>query len=187
MEEIGSGALSATQGCPIRARSFTPAFEIGYRPAKQSFGQGYATEAAQEAVRYGFEQVGLAEVVSMTAVRNVRSQAVMNELGMTRHPADDFDHPRAPNGHRCAATRPVPAHGRALAQCGSVKHPGYRHLWRPPDGAQPRALRRHSNAGDARNAAIGRSRRSGSATCCAAAGVGAMEVSGWGAWTAMIC
>ena len=101
VEEIGSGAFIGYAGLSYQTfeASFTPAFEIGYRLAKQSWGRGYATEAAREAVRYGFEQVGLAEVVSMTAVRNVRSQAVMNKLGMTRHPGDDFDHPRVPNGH----------------------------------------------------------------------------------------
>ena len=131
--------------------SFTPAFEIGYRLAKQSWGQGYATEAAaREAVRYGFEHVGLAEVVSMTAVRNIGSQAVMNKLGMTHHPGGRLRPPPGAQRASCAATRPVPAHGRALAQCGSVKHPGSRHvcalaplsgalLSRPPDGAQPRA------------------------------------------------
>jgi RimJ/RimL family protein N-acetyltransferase len=79
--------------------SFTPAFEIGYRLARQAWGRGYATEAAKEAVRYGFAQAGLAEIVSMTAVGNVRSQAVMRKLGMTHDPADDFDHPRVPDGH----------------------------------------------------------------------------------------
>ena len=79
--------------------SFTPAFEIGYRLAKHVWGRGYATEAAHEAVKHGFEQVGLREIVSMTAVGNVRSQAVMRKLGMTHDPADDFDHPRVPDGH----------------------------------------------------------------------------------------
>ena len=78
---------------------FTPAFEIGYRLARPAWGQGYATEAAREAVRHGFERVGLDEIVSMTATGNVRSQAVMKKLGMTHDPADDFDHPRVPDGH----------------------------------------------------------------------------------------
>ncbi|MGV1009826.1 MAG: GNAT family N-acetyltransferase [Dermatophilaceae bacterium] len=101
VQEIASGAFIGYTGLTYQTfeASFTPAFEIGYRLAKHSWGQGYATEAAREALRHGFEQVGLAEVVSMTAVRNVRSQAVMNKLGMTNQPGDDFDHPRVPNGH----------------------------------------------------------------------------------------
>ena len=35
----------------------------------------------------------------MTAVQNLRSRAVMRKLGMTHDPADDFDHPRVPDGH----------------------------------------------------------------------------------------
>jgi RimJ/RimL family protein N-acetyltransferase len=79
--------------------AFTPAFEIGYRLARPAWGRGYATEAAREAVRYGFERAGLAEIVSMTATGNLRSRAVMRKLGMNHDPADDFDHPRVPGGH----------------------------------------------------------------------------------------
>lgn len=68
VQEIASGAFIGYAGLTYQTfeASFTPAFEIGYRLAKHSWGQGYATEAAREALRHGFEQVGLAEVVSMT-------------------------------------------------------------------------------------------------------------------------
>jgi ribosomal-protein-alanine N-acetyltransferase len=36
--------------------------------------------------------------VSMTAVGNWPSRRVMERLGMTRDPADDFEHPRVPAG-----------------------------------------------------------------------------------------
>ncbi|TYB61135.1 GNAT family N-acetyltransferase [Nonomuraea sp. PA05] len=75
---------------------FLPAVEIGWRLARPAWGQGYAIEAARRAVRYAFEEADLDGLVSMTAVRNVRSQAVMRRLGMTRDPAEDFDHPRVP-------------------------------------------------------------------------------------------
>ncbi len=78
---------------------FTPAVEVGWRLTRAAWGKGHATEAAKEAIRYGFEQVGLSEVVSMTAASNLRSRAVMVRLGMTRDPADDFDHPLVPAGH----------------------------------------------------------------------------------------
>jgi ribosomal-protein-alanine N-acetyltransferase len=48
----------------------------------------------------GFSDHGLAEVVSFTSLVNLRSQAVMRRIGMTHDPADDFDHPRLPPGHR---------------------------------------------------------------------------------------
>ena len=79
--------------------SFTPAVEVGWRLAKEHWGHGYASEGARAAVRFGFEELGLDEIVSMTAVGNVRSRRVMERLGMTRDPADDFDHPRVPEGH----------------------------------------------------------------------------------------
>jgi ribosomal-protein-alanine N-acetyltransferase len=50
-------------------------------------------------MRYAFETVGLEEVVSFTVPGNVRSRRVMEKLGMTRKPADDFDHPGLPEGH----------------------------------------------------------------------------------------
>ena len=101
VEEISTGAFIGFAGLLHQTfeASFTPAFEIGYRLARRAWGQGYATEAAREAVRFGFERGGLAEIVSMTAVGNVRSRAVMDKLGMTHDPDDDFDHPRVPDGH----------------------------------------------------------------------------------------
>ncbi len=79
---------------------FTPAVEVGWRLAREHWGYGYATEAAHAAVRFAFEQLGLAEVVSFTVPANCRSRAVMERLGMTHAPGDDFDHPRFPPGHR---------------------------------------------------------------------------------------
>jgi RimJ/RimL family protein N-acetyltransferase len=75
---------------------FTPAVEIGWRLAGPAWDHGYATEAAGAALEFGYEQAGLEEVVSFTAVGNARSRAVMERLGMTRDPAEDFDHPSLP-------------------------------------------------------------------------------------------
>ncbi len=79
---------------------FTPAVEVGWRLSRSAWGHGYATEAANAALHEGFVRHGLAEIVSFTALPNVRSQAVMRRLGMTRDPADDFQHPRVAPGHR---------------------------------------------------------------------------------------
>jgi RimJ/RimL family protein N-acetyltransferase len=80
--------------------AFTPCVEVGWRLGPAAWGHGYATEAAQAALRFGFEDLGLAGIVSFTVPANVKSRAVMERLGMTRDPADDFDHPRFPDGHR---------------------------------------------------------------------------------------
>jgi ribosomal-protein-alanine N-acetyltransferase len=76
---------------------FTPAVEVGWRLARAAWGRGYATEAARAAVTQGFGS-DLEEIVSMTSTGNLRSQAVMQRLGMHRDPADDFDHPNVPAG-----------------------------------------------------------------------------------------
>jgi RimJ/RimL family protein N-acetyltransferase len=73
---------------------FMPAVEVGWRLARDAWGNGFATEAARASLAFGFEGVGLDEIVSFTAPVKVRSRAVMERLGMTRGPADDFDHPR---------------------------------------------------------------------------------------------
>jgi RimJ/RimL family protein N-acetyltransferase len=73
---------------------FTPAVEIGWRLDAPFWGRGYAPEAAKAALQFGFEELGLDEIVSFTAVINVKSQRVMQKIGMTSDPADGFDHPR---------------------------------------------------------------------------------------------
>jgi len=78
---------------------FAPAVEVGWRLAREQWGMGYATEAARAAVRYGFDGVGLDEIVSFTFEGNLRSRRVMERIGMTHDPADDFEHPLLPPGH----------------------------------------------------------------------------------------
>lgn len=71
-----------------------PCVEIGWRLAHDAWGKGYATEAARAALDLAFNRYGLEEIVSFTVPANVRSTRVMEKLGMTHNPADDFDHPR---------------------------------------------------------------------------------------------
>jgi RimJ/RimL family protein N-acetyltransferase len=78
---------------------FTPCVEIGWRLAREHWGKGLATEGARALVRHGFENQGLLELVSFTAPANLRSLRVMQKLGMTRDPREDFDHPSIPVGH----------------------------------------------------------------------------------------
>jgi RimJ/RimL family protein N-acetyltransferase len=67
--------------------------EVGWRLAREYWGHGYATEAAREALRFGFQVVGLDEIVSFTVPQNTRSRAVMERIGLMRDPSGDFDHP----------------------------------------------------------------------------------------------
>ncbi len=73
--------------------AFTPCVEIGWRLAHSAWGQGFANEAARAVIAHAFDDLGLDELVSFTAVGNVRSRGVMERLGMTRDARDDFDHP----------------------------------------------------------------------------------------------
>jgi RimJ/RimL family protein N-acetyltransferase len=85
---------------PSFEAAFTPCVEVGWRLAPEAWGYGYATEAAREALRFGFEELGLEEIVSFTVPGNLKSRAVMERIGLTRDPADDFLHPSFPDGHR---------------------------------------------------------------------------------------
>ena len=78
---------------------FTPCVEIGWRLAGNHWGNGYATEGALAALKFAFEIAELNEIVSMTSAINQRSRRVMERIGMTHSPSDDFDHPMLPEGH----------------------------------------------------------------------------------------
>jgi len=78
---------------------FTPCVEIGWRLAHQHWGHGYATETALATLNFGFARLALDEIVSFTVAANRRSRGVMERIGMTRTPADDFAHPALPDGH----------------------------------------------------------------------------------------
>lgn len=81
---------------------FTPAVEIGWRLARPAWGHGVASEAARQVIADGFARLGLTEIVSFTTVDNLRSQAVMQRIGMSHDPSDDFDHPAlAPDDPLC--------------------------------------------------------------------------------------
>ncbi|MCC3771595.1 GNAT family N-acetyltransferase [Streptomyces sp. UNOC14_S4] len=72
--------------------------EVGWRLARPFWGHGYATEAGRAALAFGFGTLGLPGILAVTTVGNLRSQAVMRRLGMTRDPAEDFDDPTVPEG-----------------------------------------------------------------------------------------
>jgi RimJ/RimL family protein N-acetyltransferase len=78
---------------------FTPCVEIGWRLAKEHWGNGYASEAAAACLRFGFEKLKLQQIVAFTVPLNKRSIGVMKRIRMSRDPADDFDHPKLSAGH----------------------------------------------------------------------------------------
>jgi RimJ/RimL family protein N-acetyltransferase len=78
---------------------FLPCVEIGWRLRRTAWGHGYATEAARAVLEHAFSTLGLAEVLSFTAVANEPSRAVMRRIGMRHSPEEDFDHPNIVAGH----------------------------------------------------------------------------------------
>jgi RimJ/RimL family protein N-acetyltransferase len=74
---------------------FNPCVEVGWRLAYEFWGKGYAPEAALVALKFGFESLNLIEIVSFTTLSNVRSQRVMEKIGMQRS-SETFQHPKVP-------------------------------------------------------------------------------------------
>jgi len=85
--------------CGLSRPTFMPVVEVGWRLARAHWGHGYATEGARAALAWGFANLELDEIVSFTVPANVRSQRVMERIGMHRDPAADFEHPLMPVGH----------------------------------------------------------------------------------------
>ena len=77
-----------------------PGVHVTWRLALPHWGKGYALEAARAVLDDGFARLHFDEIVAITVPGNRRSWDVMERLGMTRDPTDDFDHPRYAPGHR---------------------------------------------------------------------------------------
>jgi RimJ/RimL family protein N-acetyltransferase len=71
--------------------TFTPCVEVGWRLAPWAWGKGYASEAAKESLRIGFEEHQISEIFSFTTESNTPSEAVMKRIGMQRREDLDFD------------------------------------------------------------------------------------------------
>jgi RimJ/RimL family protein N-acetyltransferase len=67
--------------------------EIGWALAPDAWGAGYAVEAARAVMADGFARHHFDEILAFTGATNLRSQAVMQRLGMSRAAERDFDHP----------------------------------------------------------------------------------------------
>ena len=74
-----------------------PGIEIGWRLVPESWGKGYATEAAGALLDYGFGVLDADRIMSFAVHDNHASTAVMKRIGLRPDPAGDFDHPRIPD------------------------------------------------------------------------------------------
>jgi RimJ/RimL family protein N-acetyltransferase len=84
---------------PSFPAAFTPCVEVGWRLSADHWGQGLATEGARELLGFAFGALNLDFLVSYTVPANIRSWRVMEKIGMTRSPTEDFEHPKLPEGH----------------------------------------------------------------------------------------
>ena len=101
VERKSDGALLGDVGIipvdmPIRGN---PPVEIGWTIGKQYWGNGYAPEAARAWIDHAFNVLNFGEVVAWTSTVNLPSQRVMQKLGMSTSPEDNFIHPKSPPGH----------------------------------------------------------------------------------------
>ena len=57
--------------------------DLGYRFHKKYWNKGYASEAAQACLDYGFQELSLSEIIGRTAIENKASIKVLEKIGMT--------------------------------------------------------------------------------------------------------
>jgi ribosomal-protein-alanine N-acetyltransferase len=95
---LGTPTWDAPFTIAAREASGRPVVELAWRIASTHWGFGYAPEAAAAAVTYGFDTLGVPELVAFTAETNTKSRRVMVKLGMTHDAAGDFDHPNLAAG-----------------------------------------------------------------------------------------
>lgn len=123
VERKADGALIGFAGLRRFERPHHPVgscIEAAWRFARAAWGNGYATEAARAAFLDGFNRCGIPTITSWAPVINLRSQALMQRLGMTRRPERDFEAPALPKGH------PLRPHVLFTADRGTwpAPHPG---------------------------------------------------------------
>ena len=88
------GIKPGPEGTPIAGQ-----VEIGWRLAREAWGQGYAREAAQATLRWAWDRLAVPRVIAMTVPANRRSWGLMERIGMTRRAELDFGHPAFPENH----------------------------------------------------------------------------------------
>lgn len=80
--ERESGELVARVGLGRALVEDEPVVEVGWSVPAEHQGRGFATEAAIASIGFGFETLGLEEVVAFTMVENDASRRVMEKAGM---------------------------------------------------------------------------------------------------------
>jgi RimJ/RimL family protein N-acetyltransferase len=89
--EKESGSLVGDCGL-ILVEGRGPEIEVSYDVAYAFWGRGFATEAARECLRFGFENLKLPRIIALTYADHTASRRVMEKIGMTyEKPAHYYD------------------------------------------------------------------------------------------------
>ena len=75
--------------CGLQFVVGTQEIEVGFRFAKQYWGQGFATEATRAVLRHGFEVLSLERVIGLAHPANIASQRVLQKSGL-KHEKDAY-------------------------------------------------------------------------------------------------
>ncbi len=86
VEIKSSGAFAGFVGLAVPSflPEVLPAVEVGWRLAREHWGQGYATEGAAACLDHGFGDLGLRQIISIIDPRNAASVRVAERLDMAR-------------------------------------------------------------------------------------------------------
>ncbi|PTD19397.1 GNAT family N-acetyltransferase [Sphingomonas fennica] len=104
----GMWAIVDDEGVPVGAAGLqpvredlacAPAIEVAWRLRRAHWGRGYVTGPMRAVLADAAERLQGEEIIAITSVPNIRSQAVMDRLGFRRDPAADFDHPALDAAH----------------------------------------------------------------------------------------
>ncbi len=102
VERRNDGVLLGFCGLRRGGHARTPVvdeLEIGWRLARHAWSNGYAREAADASLTWGWQNTAAARIAAWTVMANTRSWGLMLRLGMAHRLELDFDHPRFSKEH----------------------------------------------------------------------------------------
>ncbi len=76
-----SGAFIGFIG--LTTHTWWPGVEVGWRLDRGFWNRGFATEGASAGLDYGFSELGLERIISITRPENTASRRVMEKIGLT--------------------------------------------------------------------------------------------------------
>lgn len=69
--------------CGLIFRDYLGVPDVGYGFMARYFGQGYATEAAQAVLDYGFAELGMTRICGIVSPHNAASKRILQKIGLS--------------------------------------------------------------------------------------------------------